>query len=128
MLIQSMGFAEWLSREMARRHWDRGMLAERANLLPHDVQRILDEGKPANGRLCAGLAAALGTSVSQVAGHAGLVGAEGLDILARYAEDPDRLLSELWIETAGLSDPERAAIVDCVVAARKLRYQRLSYH
>lgn len=127
MLIQSMDFAEWLSHEMARRQWDRVMLADRANLLPGDVQRVLDERKPPTGRLCAGLAVALGTPVAQVAGRAGLVGSEGLAILAQYAEDPDSLLSELWLETVNLSDQERAAIVDCIVATRKLRYQLSLY-
>jgi hypothetical protein len=122
VLIQSVDFAQWLSREMDRRQWDRATLADRANLLPRDIQHVLDERGPASGRLCAGLAAALGAPVAQVAGRAGLVGSDGIAILARYAEDPDRLLGDLWLETVDLSDPERAAIVDCVVASRKLRY------
>jgi hypothetical protein len=107
---------------MDRRQWDRAVLADRANLLPHDIHRLLDDQVPASGRLCAALAMALGTPVAQVAGRAGLVGSEGIDILSRYVEDPDRLLGDLWLETVNLSDQERAAIVDCVVATRKLRH------
>ncbi len=123
MLIQSVDFVEWLSREMARRQWDRMTLAERAGLLPRDIQRILDEAAPVSGRLCAGLALALDVSVSQVAGRAGLVGSEGRVILSQYVEDLDRLLCDLWLDTVDLSDRERTAIVDCVVAARKLQYR-----
>jgi hypothetical protein len=122
VLIQSVDFAQWLSHEMDRRQWDRAVLADRAHLLPHDIHRLLDDKVPASGRLCAALAMALGTPVAQVAGRAGLVGSEGIDILSRYVEDPDRLLGDLWLETVNLSDQERAAIVDCVVATRKLRH------
>ena len=123
MLIQSVDFVQWLSREMERRQWDRATLADQASLLPRDIHRILDEAGPVNGRFCAGLALALDTPVSQVAGRAGLVGSEGFDILSRYAEDPNKLLCDLWLETVDLADRERAAIVDCVVATRKLQYQ-----
>jgi hypothetical protein len=122
MLIQSVDFSQWLSREMDRRQWDPATLADRAHLSPRDVQRLMDERGSISGRICAGLAAAFGAPISQVAGRAGLVGSEGLDILCRYAEDPDKLLGDLWIETANLSDRERAAIVDCIVATRKLHY------
>lgn len=123
VLIQSVDFAAWLRYEMERRQWDRMTLASRADLLPRDIQRILDESAPVSGRLCAGLALALDTSVSQVAGRAGLVGSEGRVILSRYVEDPERLLCDLWLETVDLSARERTAIVDCVVAARKLQYR-----
>ena len=124
MLIQGVGFARWLNQEMARRDWDRATLADHARLTPDDVRRLLDEGRPLNGRLCAALSWAFDASLAQIAGRAGLVGPEGRDILARYVEEPHRVLGDLWKETAHLSRGERSAIVDCVMAARKLRESR----